>query len=207
MFYWFALWIVRLVFLLYFRFTVSGRENIPQSGGAVIAANHASYLDPPAVGISMPRKLNFMAKAELFQIPILGPIIKALGAFPVRRASGDKTALVNALKLLADGQLMGIFPQGRRASNQELALRGGAVFLALKAQVPLIPVAVLGSDRAWGMDRKFPRPTKIRVVIGKPIIVPPLDPKRRQKQMAEINSELSAALKQLLAEDSSGERR
>ena len=204
MFYRFALGLVRLFFLLYFRFTVSGKENIPRTGGAVIAANHASYLDPPAVGIAMPRKLNFMAKEELFKIPVLGPIIKALGAFPVRRASGDRAALTRALELLDHGQLMGIFPQGRRASNQELALRGGAVFLALKAQVPLIPVAVLGSDKAWGVGRKLPRPTKIRVVIGKPIILPPLDPKRRHEQMEQANLQLQSALQELLKEDLHG---
>jgi 1-acyl-sn-glycerol-3-phosphate acyltransferase len=201
MFYRFILWLMRIFFLLYFRFWVEGRENIPRTGGAVIAANHASYLDPPAVGIAMPRKLNFMAKEELFRIPFLGYMIKGLGAFPVRRATGDRAALNRALQLLADGQLMGIFPQGRRASNRELALRGGAVFLASKAQVPLIPVAVLGSDRAWGMGRKFPLPKRVRVVIGKPIRVPPFEANRRQEQMAQANALLSDALRELLQQD------
>ena len=131
---------------------MQGRENIPPTGGAVIAANHASYLDPPAVGVAMPRKLNFMAKADLFQIPILGHVIRALGAFPVRPASGDKAALNHGLKLLADGQLMGIFPR-KAASNQELALRG-----VKWPQKPgtTTPVAVIVVTRQ-GVDRKFPK--------------------------------------------------
>ena len=203
MFYRFAHWVVRAFFAVYFRLEVEGRENVPQHGGAVIAANHASYLDPPAVGAAMPRKLNFMAKEQLFRIPVLASVIKALGAFPVRPASGDRAAIAHALKVLGSGQLMGIFPQGRRADNDDLALRGGAVFLALKTNVPLIPVAVLGSDRAWGVGRKFPLPKKIRVKIGKPINLPPLDPKRRQEQIAEGNEKLRSSLRTLLAEDGS----
>lgn len=204
MFYHVIFWFLRIFFRIYFLYRIEGVENIPTEGGAVIAANHASYLDPPAVGLAMPRKLNFMAKEDLFRIPILGYMIRALGAFPVRPASGDKAALDHGLKLLASGQLMGIFPQGRRASNQKLALRGGAVFLASKAQVPLIPVAVVGSDQVWGKGRRFPRPGKVKVIIGEPIKVPPFEPGKRKEQSQEIILQLQEAIASLLAQGEKG---
>lgn len=150
---------------LFFPYRRTGTENIPEKGPVVFCCNHISNLDPPLLAVSTKRKVHFMAKAELFRIPVLGGIIRLLGTFPVKRGAGDRQALKKAIKLLKDGHAVGIFPEGTRSKTGEMGqFHVGAALIALKGEAPIVPVAVCGSFRLF-------RP--INIVFGSPIDVTP----------------------------------
>jgi 1-acyl-sn-glycerol-3-phosphate acyltransferase len=152
-----------LLFKIIWRAGIYGRENIPLTGGVLIAANHKSFFDPPLLGSAMHRPLYFMAKKELFEIPVLGFLIKRTNAFPVARGEGDIGAFRTALKVLKKGKALLVFPEGHRAGPDDfLAAKPGAGMLSCLAQVPVVPVRI-NTGRMWSFR-------KIKVVFGKPIM-------------------------------------
>ncbi len=158
-------------FKVLFRLKASGQESFKKiQGGAIIASNHKSYLDPIVLGLTTPRPIVFMAKSELFSYPLFGQLIKALYAFPVERGKVDKQALRYSLEALKKNQFLGIFPEGTRIKEDLIApfMPGLALLVNLSA-VPVIPVAIVGTDKVcrwWGFLPFF---SKIRVVYGEPI--------------------------------------
>ena len=169
-----------------FRLRAEGVENVPQEGGFVLAANHLSNFDPWPLGIPLfpQRYLRFMAKSELFWWP-LGPIIKSGGAFKVRRGEGDLEAMRTAMDLVRQGHAVVMFPHGTRArkglvKRHQPRAHSGAARIALEAGVPLVPVALAGTDR---LSRLGP----LRVRYGRPIDLDGLDARAATEQlMAEI---------------------
>ena len=136
-----------------FRLRATGRENVPDEGGLVLAANHWSNLDPWPLGLPLyPRRfLRFMAKSELFRFP-LGPIVTAGGAFPVRRRESDAEAIAIAVQLCRQGHVVVMFPEGTRRrkglrKKHEARWHSGAARIALEAGVPLVPAAISGTER------------------------------------------------------------
>ncbi|ACX52265.1 1-acyl-sn-glycerol-3-phosphate acyltransferase [Ammonifex degensii KC4] len=188
MFYWFA-WLVCRLYLHIFRsFRVEGLEHFPREGPVIVAANHQSYLDPVALGCALPRRVYYMAKEELFHIPVLRTLIRWLGAFPVKREEMDRRALRTALNLLARGQVVGIFPEGTRSREGKLLpLQPGAALLALKSGAPVVPVALTGTRGWWG---------RVRVKIGRPFYLTADGPSR--SQLTEGSRKIEVALKELL---------
>lgn len=153
--------LARIVLAVLRRWEVRGVDNLPAIGGMVLVANHVSYWDPVVVICAFQRKVHFMAKSELFRIPIVGYAVKVSGAFPVRRDRSDRSAIRTALRLLGEGKVVGVFPEGTRSRTGELLKpHAGAAMLALKAGVPMLPVAVSGTRGVFG---------KIRVLIGEPV--------------------------------------
>lgn len=164
MFYSLARTICRLYLLLVRRWSVRGLDNIPGKGGLLVICNHISYLDPVAVGCALHRRIFFMAKAELFRVPLLKQIITALGAFPLHRGSGDLAAVKTALRYLQAGEVVGIFPEGTRSKTLELLdPHQGAAMLAIRTGVPVLPVAVTGTRGFFG---------RVKVNIGHPVHPP-----------------------------------
>lgn len=151
--------LLRMIYSLLFRLEASGTENIPATGPVVLCANHISVFDPPTVGIKLRRKVHYMAKAELFNIPLFGPLIRAVGAFPVKRGGVSKEAIRSAISLLKDGGVMGIFPEGSRSSTAGMAKKGAAM-IAMRSSATVIPVAIIGKYRIF---------RKMKVRYGKPI--------------------------------------
>jgi 1-acyl-sn-glycerol-3-phosphate acyltransferase len=151
----------RALFSIIFRWQVIGAEHIPKKGPVILCANHISLWDPPLLGAGIDRPVHFMAKEELFRIPILSYFITKFGAFPVKRGAGDRAAIRTALKLLEDGKIFGIFPEGTRSKTGKLGpgMPGAAMF-ALKSEAVVIPVAIIG-------NYKWFRP--IKIVYGPPI--------------------------------------
>lgn len=150
----------------------------------LFASNHISYFDPPAVSITLPREVHFVAKDSLFKIWWLGPLIRYLNAFPIKRGVFDREAMTNALSLLQRGQSVLIFPEGGRIAGGELgAARSGVGYLAVLSGIPVVPVYLEGTDRL--RDCLF-RKTKVRVIHGKPIHIPAalLDEYRAQDDRA-----------------------
>ena len=136
---------VTAIFRTFFRFRVVGSENVPLDGGLIVAANHLSNFDPPILGIAMPRPVSYMAKKELFAMPVLGPVITGLGAFKVDRQAGGTAALRASLRMLKEGRCVGIFPEGGRNVSGTREEKAGAAFLAAASGAPVVPAAILGT--------------------------------------------------------------
>lgn len=160
-FYTFAKNVVKGALFPLYRVKVTGREHFPKEGGVLICANHIDNLDPPVVGMTSPRDIHFMAKAELFQAPILKGILPKINAFPVKRGMSDREALRQGLGLLKDGRVLGLFPEGTRSKNGELGEGlSGAGFFALRSNAHIVPCAIIGPYRLFG---------RLKVVYGKPM--------------------------------------
>jgi 1-acyl-sn-glycerol-3-phosphate acyltransferase len=144
-----------------------GIEHVPSQGGVMLVANHSSVLDPPLVGVVLPRQLSFLAKVGLFRIPLFGWLIRRLNARPIRREGADPGALRMALRMLGEGRMLLIFPEGTRGREGVLrAPKPGAGMLAVVSGAPVVPVYIAGSGRAWPRGRRLPRPGKVVVTFG-----------------------------------------
>ena len=182
-----------ILFSSVFRWRTSGIENVP-AGGVIIAANHISLWDPPVIGTALPRKVHFMAKEELFANPVFGWIISKLGAFPVKRGAADRTAIRTALRLLENGSILAIFPEGTRSKDGKLGSpEAGLALLALKSGVPIVPAAIIGTNKIFRDNQVLP---KFQVIFGKPIL---LNRDIAGKESMEIMStQVMAEISQLL---------
>lgn len=160
-----------LFFKLVCRVEVKGRDNIPCGGGFILASNHVSYLDPMAVGSVCPRRLNYMARHDLFINPIFSWLLYQCGAFPVKRNSADLSALKEAMIRVKKGKGLLLFPEGTRSQEGRLSNKAGAGigFLVAKLNVPVIPVFVKGTEKVLPKGAKFIVPAKVAVCFGKQI--------------------------------------
>ncbi len=150
-----------------------GRENIPQKGSFIMVSNHGSLLDPPLLGHALGRNISFMAKAELFKIPFLGFIIRACGAYPVKRGIADKNTIKTACNKLSNNNSIGIFIDGTRQKNGRVNKpKQGAALLAFKNQKLLLPVAIVNSHRLIRFKFCIPLFSKIVIKVGKPLLPP-----------------------------------
>ncbi len=166
------------IYRLLFRGRTAGNDLVPVEGALVVVANHGSHLDPPLLGHALGRPVAFMAKAELFKVPLLGPIIRACGAYPVTRGASDREAIRIATDRLQQGWAIGVFIDGtRQADGRVNNPQAGAALLAARAGVPLLPVAIINSHRALGPGQNSPRLVPIHIRIGTP--VPPPASRRR----------------------------
>jgi len=196
--YWFWLLSVGKVLSTLCRLKVKGRENVPEKGGVLIVANHRSYLDPPLVAFAVrKRPVFFMAKSELFEMPLLSTLIKHWGnAFPVRRGKPDLQALKTAIKILEKEELVCIFPEGQRApAGKFLKPKWGAGVVVLKAKVPVIPCLIEGSEALIGIEKMFSGLPKVTIKFGKPFHVELEDKKENYQKAADILMEKIKELK------------
>lgn len=150
-----------VVFKVLWRYRATGSQNVPRTGPVIIAGNHVSFLDPVAMGIGMPRQLTYLAKKELFTIPILGPIIVGCGAYPLDREAGGAAGIRAALRVLKEGKCIGIFPEGGRNTGEQ---KGGVALLAALSGAPVVPAAIVGSANAKRLGH-------IRVAYGEPMTI------------------------------------
>jgi 1-acyl-sn-glycerol-3-phosphate acyltransferase len=168
--YWPARWALKAFLLVYFRLRRLGREHIPD-GGVILAANHRSFLDPFAIGACIGRPIYFVAKRELFRRPLIGWFLNCMGAFPVDRGASDEESVATALALLERGQAVVIFPEGTRIRTGSLARpKRGVGRLALESGMPVVPIAITGSERArkgWRI-----RPVRVHLRCGAPLTFP-----------------------------------
>lgn len=164
----------------YFRATVKGREHVPATGAFIISPNHRSNLDSPAVALVTKRRMRFMGKESLWKRKWSAWYFTAAGGFPVERATADRAALNACLEVLQRGEPLVLFPEGTRQSGPVITeMFDGPAWLAARAQVPIVPVGIGGSEKMMGKGAKFPRPSKLAVVIGEPIPAPPRGPSGR----------------------------
>lgn len=164
--------LLRLILCLFFGFRVDGREHEPPAGPVIVVSNHLSDLDPLVVGAALRRRVTFMAKHELFQVPGVRWWITACGAFPVRRGTPDRQALRTALGILQRGGVLVMFPEGTRGRDRTLREpEPGAAMLARRTRAALLPVAVLGTDAVLPRDAHRLRLGRISVRVGPPLYV------------------------------------
>lgn len=170
------------IFHAYFRGRIYGTENIPQKGALVAVCNHGSYFDPPILSNCLRRPVAYMAKEELFKIPILKQAIELYGAYPVKRTMSDRAAIREALTALEQGWVVGIFLTGTRTPDGRITNpKLGAAAIAAKAQVPLLPVSLWGTEKILRKGSSFPSPVPITARIGE-LIDPPSSSKREELQ-------------------------
>lgn len=151
--------LLRLIYAVLFPLKIIGKENVPEEGGVLLCANHISLLDPMTIGIKLNRQVKYMAKAELFKVPVLGWLINKLGAFPVKRGGVSKESIKTALNTLRSGNVMGIFPEGTRNSDSGVAKKGAASF-ALRSGAAVVPAAIIGTYKPF---------RRMTVIYGAPI--------------------------------------
>lgn len=152
--------LLRPFFHLFYRIKVDGLENIPDNGAYIVCANHYSAVDPLMIGLMLPHRISFMAKAELFKNKLLGTLLLGLGAFPIKRGEADIKSIKTSLKILSEGKVLSLFPEGTRNRSDAVRAEPGIAMLSVKAKVPVVPVAVIS-------DYKFLHRTVLK--IGKPI--------------------------------------
>lgn len=177
----------------FYRFEVIGTEKFPKDGGILLCSNHINALDPPVVGILAPRPVHFMAKAELFNVPLLKGILPGVNAFPVKRGLSDRDALRTAIKLLKEGEVVGLFPEGTRSKDGTLGKGfSGAGFFALRGEANVVPCAIIGPYKPF---------KKLKVVYGEPIDIKPY--RDRKASADEVTDVIMENIAQLLEEHKS----
>ncbi len=173
MVYRFSQFVFRLVFRLYFRWEIVGREHLTRAGGGLLVCNHASFLDPPLAGTPWPRPIHYLAREDLFDIPLLSWWMRHCSVIPTRRGPGSLYSLRRVIQLVKSGEVVLVFPEGTRSPTGELQdPRGGVGFLIKMTGAPVYPCYIDGAFEAWPRDARIPRPRNIRVIYGAPVTLP-----------------------------------
>jgi 1-acyl-sn-glycerol-3-phosphate acyltransferase len=160
----------RAIFRFYFGWRVYGAERVPVTGPVVLAANHASYVDPPLIGAGLPRQVHFLARDTLFTQPVLGSLLRSWEVVPVDRDGAGAGGLKAILDRLRQGGAILLFPEGTRSADGQLqAARAGIGLVILKSSCPVVPVRVFGTFEAYGRRLRLPRPYRVTVKFGGPL--------------------------------------
>ena len=182
-----------------------GRENVPRQGRLLLCANHISDLDPLAALVNLPRDdFAVMTKQELFRIPVLGPAIRRMGAFPVVRGSADRNALRLGEEILAAERALLIFPEGQVSEDGKLQeLQPGAALLALRTGTPIVPVGLAGTDRMLPYGKVIPRSAgrPVEVRYGKPIVLSEFDGLSHKEARAAATERIAQELAALTGQN------
>lgn len=167
----FLRYLLQLMAVLVYRIRVTGRENIPATGGVLLVSNHQSHLDPPFVGIGCPRHVNFLARQSLFRFAPFRWLITSLGVIPLDRKGMGISGLKESLRRLKRGEIMAIFPEGARSSDGRIGrFMPGFAALAVRSGTAILPAAIDGAYRAWPRQQTFPGWGRVRVHYGEPIL-------------------------------------
>ena len=186
MFYRVVVAILRVLFFPFYRVRVNGRENIPEKTDIIACANHWSNLDPFFLALNLPIKFNFMAKKELFEIPVLRNILKAAGVFPIDRKGNDLKALRYAIGLVKDGKTLGIFPEGTRVKKiSRENMHEGIGFIALKAKADILPIEIVTSYKLF---------SSVDICVKEPIAIEKYADIKNKEAMKMISDEVFYAI-------------
>ncbi len=160
----------RALFKIYFRWRVYNPERVPETGPVILAANHASFIDPPLVGAGLPRDINYLARESLFRFPGIGALLRSWNSVPVDREGGGAAGLKKILDRLLEGGAIILFPEGTRSRDGKLQpARSGIGLTAIKSDAVVVPVRVFGTYEAYGRHMRFPRPRPVAVKYGEPM--------------------------------------
>jgi 1-acyl-sn-glycerol-3-phosphate acyltransferase len=183
---------------LCFRSKIYGVENVPRHTAVIIVSNHASDFDPPIVANCVGRPVAFMAKEELFKVPVLGRVIKLYGAYSVKRGTGDRAAIRAAIDSIEHGWATGIFLQGTRTTDGKITEpKLGAAMIAAKTNTPLLPMSIWGTDEIFPRGAKFPRFHPVTIRIGE--VIPPPDLKCDRQELQAVTNRCANIINDLHA--------
>lgn len=189
-------WTFSRVFRFVFDMRVEGRDRVPRGGGVILAGNHTGWLDGPLVFLYAPRPTRFLVKAELYRHPPLARALGWLGQIPVHRGQPDRTALREALAVLAAGGAVGVFPEGTRSTGTLGEVHHGVAYLAVKSGCPVVPVACFGSSDALPKGAVIPRPrTRLVVTYGSPLAVAVAGRPQARRTIALAAEEIREAMR------------
>jgi len=187
---------IKIVFSIFYRVKIIGKENLPKTGPIILCANHNSELDMFFIGYKLKRLVHYMAKEELFRNRIASGVMKWLGAFPVKRGRADVEAIRTSLRILENGEILGIFPEGTRMKKKaanSVRVKPGVALIANKSGAPIIPVAVSGKYKPF---------SKIKIVFGKPFNVEfDKDKKYSNKELVEVTKSIMSKVYKLMEEE------
>jgi 1-acyl-sn-glycerol-3-phosphate acyltransferase len=197
-FYYIARGLLIGLFKLLTRWQVKGKENVPEEGPVLVVANHLNLADPPLLGVSLKRRVIFMAKEELFRSPISAYFLGGFGSFPVHRGKLDRQALRSSQQVLADGQVLVMFPEAARSRSARLkkALPGSAL-IACRSGVPILPVGIIGTEQLRMLGCLFRRP-RVTINIGQPFSLPPVEGKLTREKLVEYTDIIMRHIAELL---------
>lgn len=196
----------RLVYILsnilsciLFRLEKEGIQNFPEEGPVILASNHISFLDPIIIPTASRRRMHFMAKAELFEVSILGWLIRKFNAFPVKRAVLDRTAIKHSLEVLKSGDVLLLFPEGARSLTGDIhEAKPGVGFIVYHSRSPVVPVLVAGTNKALPVGAWMIRPKKVKVIFGEPLYFDRYFSQKGSRDIyAQIGKDIMSATKAL----------
>lgn len=186
--------------------TVRGSENIPTIGPVILAPNHRANIDPPYISLATTRQMHFMAKEELFRVPVFGRIFRGVEAFPVKRGTADRAALRTAINLLKEGRVVTIFPEGTRSPNLSLQdAEKGFALIARQSGAPIVPIAIEGTEKMLAKGAKRLRRGHVTVTVGKPLTVAEIMPRKPDEEkdvLTWIGAETMRAIGDLMQRQS-----
>lgn len=188
-----------------YRPRIEGRENVPRTGPVIFASNHLSFIDSIAIPVAAPRPVHFMAKSAYFEKWASRQFFTAIGAIPVERGAGQKAldALDQQRAFLDDGRAVALYPEGTRSLDGRLYKgRTGVAFLALQTGAPVVPVGLIGTDKAMPVGAKFPSTSeRITVRFGKPLDLSPHGPATSGRARRGATDEIMAAIHTLSGQE------
>lgn len=185
----FAKALIRVIGFVLWRVRDYGTQNVPATGGLIVACNHISNLDPPLLGAYCPRQISYMAKKELFEIPVLGPLIAAVGAYPVDREGSSASAIKRSVEILRKGGCVGIFPEGGRNVHGDKEARIGVALVASLGKAPVVPAYIHNSAHAGHL-------AQIKVAFGPPLSLP-AGRKATREELAKFTEDVMDAIRAL----------
>ena len=196
--------VLRLLFGLLTRRRVRGRENVPRQGAVIFISNHINLVDSPLLGISLGRRVMFMAKEEVFHSRVIGYLMTSFGAFPVTKRRPDRKALRKAIQVLDDGKALVVFPEGMRSRSRQLKLAfHGAALIASRSGSPIIPVGITGTQKIKGLSWLWRRP-EITVNIGESFTLPQVNGKLTKPELSRLTDIIMGRIAALLPQEQRG---
>ena len=209
-FYAFVRGVIVLIARVWFRIEVVGREHVPRHGPFVVSPNHRSNLDTPIIGVITTRVMRYMGKDTLWRSRPLAWFLTALGGFPVHRGTADREALKAGLACIERGEPLVMFPEGTRQSGPAMGeMFDGPAYVACRTGAPILPIGMAGTEAAMPRGARYLRPVKVRIVIGEPVVPPPLGERGRVSRRAvrDLTAELGVVLQRLFDEARDDEAR
>jgi 1-acyl-sn-glycerol-3-phosphate acyltransferase len=189
---------MKFLLLVFSRWEVKGRENVPKTGPLIVVSNHLNLADPPLLSASIPRKIIFMVKQELYSSHRGGLFVRSFEAFPARRGELDLRAVRQAIRISESGKVLGMFPEGTRSPNAQMGpAEAGVSFIALHSKSPILPVGISGTEKIKSVKKVVFGHPQITVNIGKPLTLP-FNRKRGKKEIAKSTNLIMTRIAELL---------